>query len=163
MYEIMFGKKFLIATIAYISWTVVGTIFSSKKGEKVRADLEKAKEEWKGTKDILVANFVDTHKNFLEDLKAKILTDENKEFFNKKVDEAKELVKDYKKQGEKLLDELKEKGEDYIDTAKKDLEELYKNKKADLKELQKDAPEKIEKTKEKLIAKFDEVKEKITK
>lgn len=159
----MFGKKFLIAAAAYIGGTVVATIFSSKKGEKVRADLEKAKEKWEGTKEILVANFIDTHKNFLEDLKSKVLTDENKEFVYKKIDEAKELVKDYKKQGEKLVDELKEKWEGYVDTAKKDLEELYENKKADLKELQKDAPEKIEKTKEKLIAKFDEVKEKIKK
>ncbi len=159
----MFGKKFLIAAAAYIGGTVVATIFSSKKGEKVRADLEKAKEKWEGTKEILIANFIDTHKNFLEDLKSRVLTEENKDFVYKKIDEAKELVKEYKKEGEKKIEELKEKGEEYIDSAKADLEELYENKKADLEELQKSAPEKIEKTKEKLIAKFDEVKEKIKK
>jgi len=159
----MFGKKFLIAAAAYIGGTVVATIFSSKKGEKVREDLKKANEKGEGTKEILIANFIDTHKNFLEDLKSKVLTEENKEFVYKKIDEAKELVKEYKKEGEKMIDELKEKGENYVDTAKKDLEELYENKKADLVELQKKAPEKIEKTKEKLIAKFDEVKDKITK
>ena len=159
----MFGKKFLIAAAAYIGGTVVATMFNSKKGEKVREDLEKAKEKGEGTKEILIANFIDTHKNFLEDLKSKILTEENKEFVYKKIDEAKELVKGYKKEGEKMVEELKEKGENYIDIAKKDLEELYEKKKSNLEELQKKAPEKIEKTKEKLIAKFDEVKEKITK
>jgi len=159
----MFGKKFLIAAAAYVGWTIVATVFSSKKGEKVRADLEKAKEKGEGTKEILIANFIDTHKNFLEDLKSKVLTEENKEFVYKKIDEAKELVKEYKKEGEKMVDELKVKGEGYIDTAKKDLEELYENKKSDLEELQKTAPEKMEKAKEKLIAKFDEVKDKVTK
>ena len=159
----MFGKKILIAAAAYIGGTIVATVFSSKKGEKVRADLEKAKEKWEGTKEILIANFIDTHKNFLEDLKSRVLTEENKDFVYKKIDEAKELVKEYKKEGEKKIEELKEKGEEYIDSAKADLEELYENKKADLEELQKSAPEKIEKTKEKLIAKFDEVKDRITK
>jgi len=159
----MFGKKFLIAAAAYIGGTVVATIFNSKKGEKVRADLEKAREKGEGTKEILIANFIDTHKNFLENLKSKVLTEENKSYVYKKIDEAKELVKEYKKEGEKMVEELKEKWEEYIDTAKADLEKLYENKKADLVELQKEAPEKIEKTKEKLLAKFDEVKEKITK
>jgi gas vesicle protein len=103
----MFGKKFLIAAAAYIGGTIVATVFSSKKGEKVRADLEKAKEKGEGTKEILIANFIDTHKNFLEDLKSKVLTEENKEFVYKKIDEAKELVKEYKKEGEKMVDELK--------------------------------------------------------
>lgn len=159
----MFGKKFLIAAVAYISGTIVGSIFSSKKGEKVRADLEKAREKGKGTKEILVTNFIDTHKNFLEDLKSKVLTDENKDFVSKKIDEAKDLVKEYKNQWEKLIEELKEKGEKYVDTAKADLEKLYESKKIDLEELQKSAPEKMEKAKEKLITKFDEVKDKITK
>jgi hypothetical protein len=50
------------------------------------------------TKKIVYNNFLDTHKNFLDSLKKNVLTEENKEFFNKKVDEAKELVKEYKKE-----------------------------------------------------------------
>ncbi|MDQ7008994.1 MAG: hypothetical protein Q9M94_01745 [Candidatus Gracilibacteria bacterium] len=158
----MIGRLLLVA-VGYITGGVVATLYGEKKGKKVREDLEEVKGNSKETQKLVLANFIETHKNFLEDLKERVLTDENKDFFYEKVDEAKVLVKDYKKQGEKLVEELKIKGEGYIDTAKEDLEKLYEDKKADLKELQKEAPEKIEKAKEKLIAKFDEVKDKITK
>jgi hypothetical protein len=72
-------------------------LYGEKKGKKVREDLEEVKGDSEKTKKLVLANFIETHKNFLEDLKEIVLTDENKELFNKKVDEAKELVKDYKK------------------------------------------------------------------
>jgi len=159
----MFGKKFLIAAVSYVAGSVIATVFNAKKWEKVKADLEKAKKDGKSTKDILVSNFIDTHKNFLEDLKQKFLTEENKQKFNKQLDKAKDLVKDYKKQGEKLVEELKEKWVDYIEEWKEKLEKLYEEKKSDLEELVSKAPEKFEETKENLKEKFEEVKEKIKK
>ena len=157
------GKKTLLIVGGYIAGGIVATLFGEKKGKKVREDLEKVKGNNEETKKIVVDNFVDTHKNLLDSFKSKVLTEENKEFFNKKVDEAKELVKEYKKEGEKLVEELKEKGSEYADTAKENLEKLYEDKKSDLKDLQEKAPEKMEKAKEKLLAKFDEVKDKVSK
>jgi gas vesicle protein len=157
------GKKTLLVVGGYLVGGLVATLFGEKKGKKVREDLEEVKGDNEKTKKIVVDNFIDTHKNLLENLKTKVLTDENKDFFNKKVDEAKELVKEYKKEGEKLVEELKEKGSDFADTAKEELEKLYETKKSDLKELQNKAPEKMEKAKERLITKFDEIKEKISK
>jgi len=161
----MFGiwKKTLLVVGGYLVGGLVATLYGEKKGKKVREDLEEVKWNNEKTKKIVVDNFIDTHKNFLESFKKNILTDENKDFFNKKVDIVKDLVKDYKREWEKLVEELKEKGADYADTAKKELEKLYEDKKSDLKELQNEAPEKIEKVKEKLISKFDEVKAKISK
>ena len=156
-------KKALLVVGGYLAGGLVATLYGEKKGKKVREDLEEVKWDNEKTKNIVVDSFIDTHKNFLESLKKNVLTEENKEIFNKKVDEAKELVKGYKKDWEKLIEELKEKGSEYADTAKEELEKLYENKKSDLKELQNEAPEKIEKVKNKLISKFDEVKEKISK
>ncbi len=151
----------LLAAAAYITWTVVATIFSEKKGEKVRAELKDAKDNWGDSKKILMWNFIETHKNFLEELKEMVMTDENKELFESKVKEVKKVVKQYTKEGEKLIAELKEQGTDYAETAKVELEKLYEEKKGKLEELKEDAPEKVEKAKKKLIAKFDEVKKKI--
>ena len=151
----------LLAAAAYVTWTVVATIFNEKKGEKVRAELKDAKDNGWDSKKILVWNFIETHKNFLEDLKEKVLTDENREIFEAKVQEVKEVVKQYTKEGEKLIAELKEQGTDYAETAKVELEKLYEEKKSKLDDLKADAPEKVEKAKKKLTAKFDEVKKKI--
>ena len=157
----MFGKKMLLAAVAYVAWTVVATVFSEKKGEKVRAELKDAQENGGDSKKILMWNFIETHKNFLEELKEMVVTDENKELFKKKVKEVKKVVKQYAKEGEKLIAELKEQGGDYAEEAKQKLEDQYNEKKSLLEELKEDAPEKVEKMKKKLLTTFDEMKKKI--
>lgn len=157
----MFWKKFLLAAAAYVAWTVVATVFSEKKGEKVRAELKDAKDNGGDSKKILMWNFIETHKNFLEELKEMIVTDENKEKFNAKLKEVKEVVREYTKEWEKLIAELKEQGWEYAEEAKQKLEDQYLEKKSLLEELKWDAPEKVEKMKEKLLTKFDEMKKKI--
>jgi len=159
----MFGKKIFLLAAGYLAGGLIATLYGEKKGKKVREDLEDTKWDNKKTQKIMINNFIDTHKNFLDDLKERILTDENKEVFYKKVDEAKDLIKDYKKEWEKLVEELKERGSDYLETSKQKLEDLYESKKWDLEELKAKAPAKMEEVKNKLSEKFDEVKEKITK
>jgi len=159
----MIGKNILLVAAGYLIGGAVATLYWEKKGKKVREDLEETNGNSKKAKKIVISSFKETHKNFLEDLKKRILTDENKEIFNEKVDEAKKLVKSYKKDAEKLIDELKEKGETYAETAKEKLEDIYEEKKQDLKNLQDEAPKKAKEIKEQLLAKAEEVKEKIKK
>ena len=166
-YKNMFGKKILLLAAGYIIGWAVATLYWEKKGKKVREDLDEVKGDSEKTKKLVLANFIETHKNFLDNLKERILTDENKDLFNQKIDEAKKLVKSYKKDWEALLEELKEKGEEYAETAKEKLEDMYKEKKEDIKtaleEIKSSAPEKLKENKEKLLGKFEEIKEKIKK
>ena len=123
-YKNMFGKKILLLAAGYIIGWAVATLYWEKKGKKVREDLDEVKGDSEKTKKLVLANFIETHKNFLDNLKERILTDENKDLFNQKIDEAKKLVKAYKKDWEALLEELKEKGEEYAETAKEKLEDM---------------------------------------
>ncbi len=157
----MFGKKFLLAVAAYVIGSVVATNYSEKKGQNIRADLEKAKKKGEDSKKILLGNFLEVHKNLLDGLKEIILTDSNKALFDKKVKKLKKVVKQYSVEWEKLLEELKTKGGDYTKIAKEELEKNYNEKKSQLEELKSEAPEKVEKMKAKLLTKFDEMKEKI--
>ena len=163
----MFGKKIFLLAAWYLIGGAVATLYWEKKGKKVREDLDEVKWDSEKTKKLVLANFIETHKNFLDNLKERVLTEENKDLFSQKIEEAKKLAKSYKKDWEKLLEELKEKGEDYAETAKEKLEELYKEKKEDIKstldEIKSSAPEKLKENKEKLLAKLEEVKEKIKK
>ena len=159
----MFRKNLLLLAAGYLIGGAVATLYWEKKGKKVREDLEDIKWDSKKTKKLVLNNFVETHKSFLEDLKKRFLTDENKDLFNEKIDEAKKLVKSYKKEWEELIEKLKKKWEDYAETAKDKLENLYEEKKENLINLQKDAPKKVEEIKEKLLTKVEEVKEKIKK
>ncbi len=158
----MLGNKLLLAAAAYVAWTVVTSVFSSKKWDKIREEIEVAKENGEDTKKVILNNFIDTHVNALDWLKAKYVTDENKALFDQKVVEIKSLIKDLAKEGESLLVELQDKWWDYTEEAKQNLKKTYSEKKAQVEELA-GKPDKMEKLKAKLTATYKELKEKIEK
>ena len=157
----MLWNKLMLALVGYVAGNIVANMFNGKKWENVRSEIKKAHKSWKNCKKILLAEFIDTHKNFLKDLKEMLLTDENKEIFNKKMEEVKNIIKDYVIEWEKLIDELKGKWGEYAVEAGQKLEDLYNQKKGELENVASQIPDKIEKLKEKLWEKYDEMKNKI--
>lgn len=158
----MFGNKILLAAAAYIVGSVVASTYNSKKWEKVREDIQSAKQLWEDSNKIILNSFIDTHVNALTSLKAKYVTPENKAFFEWKVTEAKKAVAEYAKEWESLLEELKVKGWDYAEEAKVELQKLYESKKEEIEEVIW-SPDKVEKIKNKLSATYKDLKSKIEK
>ncbi len=158
----MLGNKLLLAAAAYVAWTVVTSVFSSKKWDKVREEIELAKENWEDPKKVVLNNFIDTHVKALDWLKTKYVTDENKALFDEKVVEIKALIKELAKEWESLLAELQDKWWDYAEEAKVNLKKTYSDKKAQIEELA-GKPDKMEKLKGKLAATYKDLKNKIDK
>lgn len=159
----MFGKKIITLAVWYVAWSLVTSLFTDKKWANFKKELEKARKEWKDTKKIVLDNFIETQKHFLETLKKEVLTEDNMEYLKEKKKELESLVDDYKKEGLKLLDELKENGEEYLDTAKDKLEDLYKEKKWELDKLKGEAPEKVDELKNTLLSAFEDLKKALKK
>ena len=157
----MFGKKLLTLAVWYVAWSLVTSLFNDKKWDKFKKELEKAKNEGKDTSKMVIDNFLDTQKNFIETLKKEVLTDENIKYMKWKKEELESLIEDYKIEWFKLLEELQKKWEKHLDTAKSRLEELYNEKMEDLSSLKWEAPEKVEDLKVKLLAMFEEFTDKL--
>ena len=159
----MFGKKIITLAVWYVAGSLITSLFNEKKWASFKKELEKAKNDWKDTKKMVLDNFIETQKKFLDSLKSEVMTEENIEYVKWKKKELETLVDDYKAEWVKLLDELKWKGEDYLDTSKVKLEELYNSKKSEIAQLKWEAPEKIEELKNMLLNMFEDIKKSLKK
>lgn len=157
------NKKLLLLLGAYVSWVAAALVYNKKNPSEIKSELDDARKNEDNNLKVLFNNFIEIHKNLLDDLKAKTLTDENKEMFYKKRDEILALVEDYRQKAQEVLKEYQVKWKDYAEEWLKKLEKFYKEKLEELDELKEDAPEKLEKAKEKLLAYYDEFKAKFKK
>jgi len=157
----MFNKKLLLIASWYILWGLVASKYNKKTPDELNNDLIEARKSWKKDIDVYLDNFIETHKNLLDNFKTEVFSDKNKEIFNSKKEELFNLLDDYKVKGEELLWELKVKWKDYSLEVKDKLEVLYKEKINELDKLKDQAPEKIEKVKENLKETFDNFKKDI--
>ncbi len=157
------NKKFLLLLGAYASWVATALYYNRKTPKDIEAELETAKKS--GEKDIKVLfnNFLEIHKNLLEDLKVRLLTEENKELFHKKRGEFLALVDDYKIKASEIAKEYKEKWYEYAEEWLKKLDKFYKEKLDELDDLKDEAPEKIEDAKKKLLTYYNEFRAKLRK
>ncbi|MCP4522804.1 MAG: hypothetical protein GY828_01145 [Candidatus Gracilibacteria bacterium] len=157
----MFNKKFFLVAAGYIAGGIVSSLYNKKKPKELKQELLEKKEAGEGEFKLLLANFVDTHKNLLLDVEKSILSDENKALFNEKKAELLKIADIYKAEGNNLLLELQSKGKDYLVEASDKLEKLYKEKKGELESIKEVSPEKASELKDNLFQAFQDIKEKM--
>lgn len=157
----MFNKKFFLLAAGYIAGSVVGSLYNKKDPEVLRKELENSKQSGQWEVKVLLANFVETHKNVLADLENTIMSDKNKALFLEKKAQLLEIADVYKLEGLKLLAEIQEKGKTQLVEVSDKLEKLYLEKKDELNELKEISPEKVKELKDNLLATFEELQEKI--
>ncbi len=151
-------NKLLMLAAGYVAWSVVSSLFSKDKWDKLRKKMDAAKKKWEDTHGVILDHFIETQKSALDSLKSQALTDENVSKFNEKKKDLLKVVDDYKKQWEKMLKDLDKNGEDYISEAQEKLEKLYQEKTSQIKDIK---WEDVQAVWKKLLAKFEDFKAKI--
>ena len=160
-YQIMFNKKFFLIAAWYVAGSIVGSLYNKKTPGALKKELEDSKQSGQGEVKVLLANFVETHKNVLADLENTIMSEKNKALFQEKKAQLLEIAEGYKIEGLKLLAEVQEKGKSHFVEVSDKLEKLYLEKKDELNELKEISPEKVKELKNNLLATFEELQEKI--
>lgn len=154
----MFNKKMFLVAAGYIAWGLVSSLYNKKKPKDLKEELKQGKANGHSEFKILLANFVETHKNLIYDVEKEIMSDKNKALFQEKKAQLLEMADMYKAEGNKLLEELKQNGKTYLVEASDKLEKLYIDKKDELEELKEISPEKIQELKGNLLSVFEEMK-----
>lgn len=157
------NKKLLIALWIYASGVATALLYNKKNPSEIKTELDKARNSWDKDIKVLFNNFIEIHKNLLEDLKVRLLTEENKQKFYENKDKFLSLLDEYKQKAQEILKEYQLKWKDYAEEWLKKLEKFYKEKLEELDDLKEEAPEKLEKAREKLLAYYSEFREKLKK
>lgn len=157
----MSKKNIFLLAAWYVAWGLIASLYNKKKPEELKQELEDSKTTWEGEFKVLLNNFVDTHQNLINDIKAHINNEKNIEFYKAKKEEILKIVDSYKDQWLKLLEELKVKGKTFVSEASIKLEQLYNDKKLEIEAIKEIAPEKLNEIKEKLRLTYEEIKSKI--
>lgn len=152
------NKKILALVWAYFGWVAAALIYNKKNPSDIKKELDTAKVSWKWGFKVLLDDFIEIHQNMLDNLKSRVLTEENREKFQAKKDEILELIAEYRLQWEKILKDLEVKWKDF---ALESFKKLEANADEKIKELKWKAPEKIDELKEKLRDFFEDLKKKI--
>ena len=157
----MFNKKFFLVAAGYIAGNVIGSLYNKKTPSALQKELEDSKQSGQGEAKVLLANFVETHKNVLADLENTIMSDKNKALFAEKKGQLLEIAEGYKIEGLKLLAEIQDKWASHLVEVSDKLEKLYLDKKDELNQLKEISPEKVKELKNNLLATFEELQSKI--
>lgn len=154
----MSKKNIFLLAAWYIAWGVISSLYSKKKSEDLKKELDKSDTK-EGDFKVMFDNFIDTHQNLLEDLKSNVMTEKNKELLNEKKEELLEVIDLYKVKWEELIDELKFKWKDFIVEASDTLEKVYNEKKEEINQLKEVAPAKAKKIANDIRDAIDEAKQ----
>lgn len=157
----MSKKNIFLLAAWYIAGWLIASLYSNKKSEELKNDLEQSKKDWEGEFKVLLNNFIETHQNLINDIKTHIDTEKNRELFNTTKEELFKIIDSYKVQWLALLEELKVKWKTYVNEASEKLEKLYDEKRVEIDSLKDIAPEKLIEIKEKLKSTFEEIKNKM--
>lgn len=76
----MSKKNIFLLAAWYIAGGIVASIYSKKKPEELKTELESAKESGKWSFKVIMDNFVDTHANMIDNLKKNYLVKKIKLF-----------------------------------------------------------------------------------
>lgn len=159
-------KKLFYLAMWYLAWSAVSSLYSDKKWKDLKKDIKKASENGKhDPKMVLLENFIETHKNFFNDLKDIVDTKENRQYLKDKKEEVLDLIDRYKDDSEMMIDQLKWKWKKYMSEVSEKLEEFYKEKKKEWEEYLSSiwSKEDVTTFKEKLWLVYEDLKTKLKK
>ncbi|MDP5039235.1 MAG: hypothetical protein NWP80_02210, partial [Candidatus Gracilibacteria bacterium] len=103
---------------------------------------------------IILNNFIEVHQNILEDLKSRLLTNENKQKFNN-------IVSEYKLKAKDIMLEVSQKGKDYLEDGLEKLEKVTNEELDKLNNIE--IKSEIISLKEELLESYNEFREKLKK
>ena len=155
------SKKIVFLAAGYLLGGVVSSLYNKKNPEDIQKELKKARKSGDNDATVFVNNFIETHKNLIESLKAEALSDKNKKRVKQKADEFMAIVESYKEEGLDLVENLKSQWKEYLVEASDQLEKLYEEKKAEIQDLKNISPTKAKDIKSKLLSAFEDMKKKI--
>lgn len=122
-------KKLAYLVMWYLAWSTVSSLYWTKKWKDLKKELKKAKEEWvDDSTKVFIDNFVETQKNFFNDLKNMFESTDWKKFIEDKKEQIFSLIDKYKEDSESLIDDLKKKWKNYAGKTLEKLEDFYKEK-----------------------------------
>jgi len=153
--------KWLLTIAAwYVAWSVITSIFSKKTPNVVKKELDKVKDSKEETISVLFNNFLETQKNFFENIKKDLTTEENMTLLEKKKAEVISLFDEYKQEALVFIKDLTSSDEQRISLSKVKLENIYNEKKLKFNEIINELPESASEIKTKLLESFEDFKNK---
>lgn len=155
------NKKLLLLLWGYAAGVVATLMYNKKNPSEISSELEQAKDVWDDKAKVFFNNFIEIHKNLLDDLKANIFTPENKVLFEKKKEEFFKISDEYMKKAEILFEEYKEKWKNYKEEWIEKLEKFYTDTLKKLDDVKDVAPEKVEQVKKKITSYFEDIRLKL--
>ncbi|MBW7955083.1 hypothetical protein H3C61_04695 [Candidatus Gracilibacteria bacterium] len=107
-------NKKLITTLAiYSAGVITALVYNKKTPEEINKEIKDNNSKDGNIFSVFLNNFIEIHKNLLDNLKAKTLTEENKALFSEKKEELINTLKEYENKAKNTYEEYKEKSVDY--------------------------------------------------
>lgn len=148
------NKKLLALLWVYSIWVFSAMMYNKKDPKELSKDLCDNNKSLEDKSKVFLNNFIEIHQNLLNDLKARLLTEENKQKFS-------EIMDEYKQKGQEIVSEVKEKWQDYLQEWLQNLEEFTNNQISKIKKS--NTKDNIEELKEELIQAYNDFKDKLKK
>lgn len=148
------NKKLLAFLGIYSIWVFTAMKYNKKNPSDLSKELSCVDNNCQDKFKLFLNNFVEIHQNLLDDLKQKLLTEENKVKLNN-------FLEDYKIKWEDIVNEILVKWKDYLAEWYDKLEKFTNNQIDLLKE--KSQKDDVDKLKEDLIKTYNDFKDKLKK
>ncbi len=148
------NKKLLAFLGIYSIWVFTAMKYNKKNPSDLSKELSCVDNNCQDKFKIFLNNFVEIHQNLLDDLKQKLLTEENKVKINN-------FLEDYKIKAEEIISEVLTKWKDYLEEWYEKLENFTNNQINNLNE--KSQKDNVDELKEELIKTYNEFKNKLKK
>lgn len=161
----MFGKKVFLLLWWYVAGSLVASLYTSKKGKDIKAELKKAKKDGKDELSVLFDNVFVIQKRFFDDIQDFMRSPKTKAFLESKVEDTKDYIEDFKNKSQILIDEFQKNGIGKTSTElRQKIEVLYDDSKNQItRRFQDISPDTLEDLKKKLHSSFQELKSLIKK
>lgn len=148
------NKKLLALLWVYSIWVFSAMMYNKKDPKQLSQDLSSCDKSLEDKTKVFLNNFIEIHQNLLNDLKSRLLTEENKQKFG-------EIMDEYKEKWQEIVWEIKEKWQDFLQEWLKNLEEFTNEQISKIKKS--NSKDNIDELKEELIKTYNDFKDKIKK
>lgn len=153
-------SKLLLALGIYSAWVIATLLYNKKSPNEIEWEMQTANSNGEKKLKVFFNNFLEIHKNLLDDLKLRHWTDERKAKIEKLKWDALEKVEEYKSKAFDIYEESKQKWPEY---AKEGIEKLEIFASKSFEELKAKSPEILEQGKEKIQELIGDLKKNLLK